>query len=131
MGTGQQYPRIVRLIRIRVPIADEASSGTVLRSYLRVQTGHRVPAGDLKVRIERQGIDFRASSLAVPGVVSGLVVPKRFVWFVQPGVHTLGVEKAQIIVVGRDRTEVVIPNDLLSDVGIVGVEQGKRLTGHE
>ena len=39
----------------------------------------------------------------------------------------LAFEKAQIIIVSRDRLEVLIPHDLGRDVGIIGIEQRERL----
>ncbi len=41
----------------------------------------------------------------------------------------LAFEEAQIEVVGRDRPEVLVPHDLGRDIGIIGIEERKRLPG--
>ena len=41
------------------------------------------------------------------------------------------VVEAQIVVVGSDRAEYVVPDDLDGDVGIVGVNQREGLAGDE
>jgi hypothetical protein len=41
--------------------------------------------------------------------------------------HHVALEKAEVGIVGRDRTQVRIPHDLDCNVGIVGIEQRERL----
>ena len=45
-------------------------------------------------------------------------------------VGAVAVVVAQIVVVAGDRFEHVVPHDLGRDLGIVGIDQRERLTGH-
>ena len=127
--TGVEAPDIIATLRIGVTPADEAGATNFLRRENRIEAEQPVAAGRLEIRIGRQRLDLGAADQVVTGVVTNLEVLDL------AGLRTLllvlgvAVIEAQIVVVGGDRAEHVVPDDLDGDVGIVGVDQRERLTG--
>src|SRR6266851_840498 len=83
----------------------------------------------LKVGIDRHRIYFGASNQIVTGVVAELEVLYLAALWTLGFILGVAVEEAEIIVVGGDRTEHVVPDDLHTDVVVVGVDQREGLTG--
>src|SRR5260370_31458889 len=83
----------------------------------------------LKVGIDGQRLDFGSSNQLVTSVVAKLEVLYLAALWTLGLILSIAIEEAEIIVVGGDRTEHVVPDDLHADVVVVGVDQGERLTG--
>src|SRR5262249_38122921 len=124
-------PAIVCPVRICVAIAEEPASGAVLRRELRVKSGHCIASRMQKVGIYRHGLDLGAAHFVITGIVSGLIIPKRFVWLALTRVDALGIEEPEVIVIGRDWPKEVVPHDLVGDVRVVWIQQWKWLPCHE
>src|SRR5229473_4130199 len=85
--------------------------------------------GDLEVGIDRHRIDFGPSNQIVTGVMAELEVLYLAALWTLGLILGVAVEEAEIIVVRSNRTEHVVPDDLHTDVVVVGVDQGEGLTG--
>src|SRR5882757_2399534 len=129
--TGAKAPDIIATFRISITPSDETGSANFLRRENREQSEQPVAAGRLEVGIGRKRLDFSASDEIVTGIVTDLEVLDL------AGLRTfllilgIAVVVAEIVVVGGDRTEHVVPNDLDRDFGIVSVDQWERLSGDE
>src|SRR5208282_6462508 len=82
-----------------------------------------------KVRIDRQWLDLGSADQGVAGVVADLHVVDRLVGLLITAVFARAVVKAQIVVVGTDRPEGVVPDNLLGGVWVVHVHERERLAG--
>src|SRR5712675_1975747 len=129
--TGVEAPDIIATLRISVTPSDETGSANFLRRENREQSEQPVTAGRLEVGIGRKRFDFGASDEIVTGIVTDLEVLDL------AGLRTfllilgIAVIEAEIVVVGGDWAEHVVPYNLHCDIGIVGVDQRERLTGDE
>src|SRR5713226_10760362 len=85
--------------------------------------------GHLEVRISRHRIDFGASNQIVTGVMAELEVFDLSLLWTLCLILCVAIEEAEIVVVRGDRTKYVIPDDLHTDIGVVGVDQREGLTG--
>jgi hypothetical protein len=81
----------------------------------------------LEIGIDRHRLDFGPSDFVVAGVVANLDVIDYAMRPAELGVLLVAIEEAQIVIVGRDWTEYVVPHQLVGDERIVRIEQGERL----
>src|SRR5712672_4092759 len=83
----------------------------------------------LKVGIDRHRIDFGSSNQIVTGVMAELEVLNLALLRTLGLILGVAIVKAKIVIVRSDRTEHVVPDDLHTDVLVVGVDQGEGLAG--
>ena len=126
---GRPSPFVISPIRIGVAIADETGAARLLRREHRVQPGEPVASGPEKVRIDRQRLDLGAADQGVAGVVADLHVEDRPVGLVIAAVFARAVVEAKIVVVGTDRPEGIVPDNLLGGVRVVHIHERERLAG--
>src|SRR5271155_6247750 len=125
---GVETPDVVATFRISVPPSDETGSTNFLRRQNRVEAEQPVAAGLEEIGISRKRLDFGAADEVIAGVVADLEIFDLTRLRTPLLVFGIAVVEAQIVVVRGDGTEDVVPDDLDGDIGIVGVDQRKRLT---
>jgi len=114
---------------ISVAIADESDATKILRREHRVERKQPVAPGILEIRIDGQRFDFSASDQAVSGIVTDLEI-LDLMRLRSPLLHRgIAIIEAQIVVIRRDRTENVVPDNFGRDRRVVGVKQRERLSG--
>src|SRR5271168_4584469 len=109
-------PGVVTLRRRGVAITDESLATRFLRREQRIQREQPKTAGLLEVRIDRQRLYFSAAHQIVTRVVADLDVVDDLLIMTRIYVFDLAIVKAQVVVVGADRAEHVVPHDLLRDL---------------
>src|SRR5580704_13939343 len=121
-------PRVVTLLGRRIAISNQALSARFLRREQWIQSEQPEAAGLLEVGIDRQRLYFGAAHQIVARVVADLDIVDDLLLFTRIDVLDLAIEKTQIVIVGADRAEHVVPHDLVGDLRVVGVDQREGLT---
>src|SRR5580704_7557213 len=97
--------------RLGITITQQAGAASVLRRELRSEQEQPQAVGMLEVRIDRQRLDFGTADQVVAGVVAELSVCDFEERLVVSAVNGVAVKVSQIVVVGLNRPEHVVPND--------------------
>src|SRR3984957_17586331 len=121
--TGLPGPGVVTMSWIGITIAQQAGAASVLWGKLGTEQEQPQAIGLLEVRIGRQRLHFGSADEIVAGVVPELSIRDFEERLVVAAVNRVAVEVSQIVIVGLNRPENVVPNDLGRDVRIVCVDQ--------
>src|SRR5215475_4903984 len=127
---GGKTPGIVALLRVGITPADESDTAQFVRRQHRIEAEDPVTARILEVGIDRNRFDLGSSDQLVSGVVTDLEILDLLLHRTFGLILGVAVIEPQIVVIRSDRTEHVVPNDLGTNVRIVGVDQGERLSGN-
>src|SRR5581483_7297017 len=117
------------LFGVGVAVSDEAGSAHSLRRHDWIEAEKPVAAGFQEILVDGDRIDLGASDLVVAGIVSDIDLIEDAIGGVEAATNVLARKIAQVVVVGLQGPEHVVPDNLARNVGIVGIEKGKRLTG--
>src|ERR1700736_6075342 len=81
----------------------------------------------LEVGIERHWLDLGPSDEAVSGIVADLKVGGlEGLLLARLAINAFAVEETEVIVIGENRAERVVPHDLGRDVRVVQIEHRER-----
>src|SRR5208282_1685346 len=127
---GLPTPRVVAMIRIAVPITQQAAATFILRREFGTEQEQPQAVGNLVVGIDRKRLDLGSANEIITGVVPRLVVPNCKVGLVVAAVNRVAIVISQVVIVIADRTPQGVPDDLGRDIRIVGVDERKGLAGH-
>jgi hypothetical protein len=121
-----QRPNVIATFGIEIAPADEAGSVNVFREQ-GVKSEQPDAIGLFEIRIDRQRIDLGTSDEVVAGIVADLEILDLPFLRTVPLVRAVAIIETQVVVVGRDRTEDIVSDDLVGNVGVVGIDQRKWL----
>src|SRR5271163_1270039 len=128
--TGIPVPIIVTAIGLLITKANNSLAAFGLRRQHGIKAEEPQAVGLLEVRIDRRRLNLDAADQVITGVVAYLIILDHVVGLVASAVYAFAVIKAQVVVVGQERAEDVVPHDLVGDLRIVGVDERKRLAGN-
>src|SRR5262249_56205963 len=110
-----------------VAITDECGPTELLRRQRRVQGEQPISAAQFEVRVDRNRLDLGATDEAVARVMTYLKIVDLRRLRVLARVLSIAIVETQIVVVGEQRPEHVVPGYLGRDVRVVHVDQRERL----
>src|ERR1700690_340825 len=113
--TGAETQDVVATAGISVAPADKTGTANFLRRENRIQAEDPVASGGLEIRIGWQRLDLGASDQIVTRIVADLEVFDLLRLRSALGESGVAIVEAQIIVVGGDGTEHVVPDNLVGD----------------
>ena len=83
--------------------------------------------GDFEIGVNRHRFDFGPADQIIAGVVTDLKIFDLLELRALLDERAVAIVKAQIVIVGRDGPEDVVPHHLGRHIGVIRVDQWKRL----